>query len=150
MNGYPDALRPGDHLRLAHDFHQAFLDLPLRTPPQSWPRYFMPCHAVELWLKAYLAYHGATPKELKAKNVRHSLTELLMRATNKGLSLSATAQTDIGLLNEAHEEFWHRYPKENGKPTYTIDQFEPAARELLGTVAAAVFSTGAPSTSAHP
>jgi hypothetical protein len=75
---------------------------------------------------------------------------LLTRATNKGLSLSATAQRDIGLLTEAHEEFWHRYPKEDGKSVYTIDQFEPAARELLDTVAAAVYSIGAPSTSAHP
>ena len=124
MNDYPDILRPGDHLRLAQDFYQAFRDLPPRTP-QSWPRYFMLCHATELALKAYLAYHGATPKELKAKDVRHSLAELLTRVTNKGLSLSAAAQTDIGLLSEAHEEFWHRYPKENGEPVYTIDQFEP-------------------------
>jgi hypothetical protein len=149
MNGYPDTLRPSDHLRLAEDFYRAFRDLPPRTP-QSWPRYFMLCHAIELALKAYLAYHSATPKELKAKVVRHSLTELLTRATNKGLSLSASAQKDIGLLNGAHEEFWHRYPKEDGKPVYTIDQFEPAARELLDTVAAAVYSTGGPSIPAHP
>jgi hypothetical protein len=47
MNGYPNALRPGDHLRLAEDFFQAYLDLPRRPPPQSWPRYLMLCHTVE-------------------------------------------------------------------------------------------------------
>jgi hypothetical protein len=149
MNGYPDTLRPTDHLRLAEDFYQAFRDLPRRIPPQSWPRYFMLCHATELALKAYLTYHGATPKDLKAKNVRHSLAELLTRAINKGLSLSASAQKDIGLLSEAHEEFWHRYPREEAKPVYTIDQFEPAVRELLDIVSTAVYSTGPPP-SAHP
>jgi hypothetical protein len=53
MNGYPDTLRPGDHLRLAEDFLQAYVDLPIRLPPQSWPRYLMLCHAVELALKAF-------------------------------------------------------------------------------------------------
>jgi HEPN domain-containing protein len=149
MNGYPDALRPGDHLRLAEDFYQAFRDLPRRHPPQSWPRYFMLCHAIELALKAYLAYHGKTPKELRSPKIGHSLKELLTEATNAGLSLGALAQNDIGLLSEAHEKFWHRYPKEVGKPAYTIDQFEPVARELLDMVAAAVYST-APIPPTHP
>jgi len=139
MNDYPKTLRAGDHLRLAEDFYLAFCELPRRTPPQSWPRYFLLCHAIELALKAYLAHHGAARKELTAKNVRHGLTKLLKRATNKGLSLSASAQKDIGLLNEAHEKFWHRYPKEVGKPVPTIDQLQPAARELLDAVTAALY-----------
>lgn len=93
---------------------------------------------MELALKAYLALHGATPKELTAKDVRHNLTELLTRATNKGLSLSASVRKDIGLLSEAHEEYWARYPKEDGKPVFTIDQFQGAAYELLNTVSLAV------------
>jgi hypothetical protein len=105
MNNCRDTLRPGDYLRLAGDFYLAFRDLPPRIPPQSWPRYFMLCHAIELALKAYLAYQGATPKELRAKNVGHNLTELLTRAINKGLTLGEAAQKDIGLLSEAHQEF---------------------------------------------
>ena len=85
MNGYPDALRPGEHLRLAEDFFQAYRDLPRRPPPLSWPRYLMLCHAVELALKAYVFHHGATSKELRAKAVGHSINELLTRATSKGL-----------------------------------------------------------------
>ena len=149
MNGYPDTLRPGDHLRLAEDFYQAFRDLPRHYPPQSWPRYFMLCHAVELALKAYLFYRGKTPMELKAPKLRHSLKELLTEATNSGLSLSTSVQNDIALMDEAHEEFWHRYPKEDGKPVCTIEQFESPARELLDAVSAAVFSAGS-SSSVHP
>src|SRR5271170_7179400 len=144
MNSYPDALRPGDHLRLAEDFYQAFRDLPRHPPPQSWPRYFMLCHAIELALKAYLAFHGATGKALTDKNLRHNLAELLTQATKQGLSLGAPAQSDIRLLQEAHENYWHRYPKENAKPVFTIDQFEPAARELLDTVAAALYGGASP------
>ncbi len=150
MNGYPDTLRPGDYLHLAEDFHLAFRDLPRRIPPKSWPRYFTLCHAIELALKAYLAYHGETPNELRANGETHNLAKLLARATKKGLALSASVQRDIGLLSEAHERFWHRYPKEDGKPVYTIEQFEPAARELLDTVAAAVYSTAAASIPARP
>jgi hypothetical protein len=119
MTTYPDALRARDHLELAQDFYQAFCDLPSRIPLRSWPRYFMLCHAAELAFKAYLLYWGATPMELRAPAVRHSLSELLARATNKGLSLSAKAQTDIGLLDQAHEEYWPRYPKEEwtSRPT---------------------------------
>jgi hypothetical protein len=140
MNGYPDVLRPGDHLRLGEDFFQAYRDLPLRLPPQSWPRYLMLCHAVELALKAYLLHHGAKPSELKAKAVRHSINELLTRATNIGLLLSPAVQSDIRLLHEAHEKYWHRYPMEEAKPVYVIEQFEPPARQLLDAVTAAVYN----------
>jgi hypothetical protein len=67
MNDYPDTLRSGDHLRLAQDFYQAFCDLPPRTPPQSWPRYLMLCHAVELALKAYLFITARRQRNLSPK-----------------------------------------------------------------------------------
>jgi hypothetical protein len=40
-------------------------------------------------------------------------------------------------LQEAHEKYWARYPKEDGKPVFTIEQFEPAVRELLSAVSVA-------------
>ena len=58
--------------------------------------------------------------------------------------MSATAQADIKLLQEAHEKFWHRYPKEDSKPVFTIDQFQPAARELLDNVAVALYDNLSP------
>jgi hypothetical protein len=74
MDDYPDALRTADHLRLAEDYYRAFCDLPPRIPPQSWPRYFMLCHAAELAFKAYLFHRGAARKELKAEAVRHRVS----------------------------------------------------------------------------
>lgn len=69
-----------------------------------------------------------------AQSVAHNLTELLTRATNKGLSLRAKAQDDIKSLNEAHEAYWNRYGKEVGGPVATIDQFQTTVRELLDAV----------------
>jgi hypothetical protein len=144
MTAYPDVLRPGDHLNFAQDFYRAFHAIPRDHPPRSWPRYFMLCHAAELALKAYLFSQGAKPKELRAHDVRHSLKELLKRATSKGLSLSAKAQTDIGLLDQAHKEFWNRYPKEDWTaPVYVIEQFEPAVGELLEQVRIGLYGKAA-------
>jgi hypothetical protein len=134
---YPDILRQFDYLERAEQFYEAFGDLPKRPPP-SWPRYFVLCHAIELALKAYIAAHGATARELQNFKIRHNLTALLNKAINKGLSLSASAQKDIKDLQEAHEKFWHRYPKEDGKPVFVIDPFESAARELLKSVSKAL------------
>jgi hypothetical protein len=126
---------PYDLLDRARQFLRAFGELPAdRYPPHDWPRYFMLCHAIELALKAYLAYKGATYQQLKGFG--HNLTEALTRATNKGLSLTADTQWKINNLNQAHTEFWHRYSDEDGGPWMfpTIGQFEGAARELIEQV----------------
>jgi hypothetical protein len=92
-------------------------------------------------LKAYLALYGATPEELK-KDFGHKLDELVDEAVTKGLPLTTTTQEEIKHLNEAHTEFRHRYPAEDAKPVYIIEQFIPAARELLTTVSNAVRGPG--------
>jgi hypothetical protein len=101
MYDYPETLRAGEYLRLAGDFFRTFCDVPPRTPPESWPRYFLLCHSAELALKAYLFHHGATPKELKDISVRHSLTELLMRAIRR--PRTANPEIPFGALRECGE-----------------------------------------------
>jgi hypothetical protein len=46
---YPQDLLPFKVLKRAEEFVQAYRDLP-KTPPPSWPRYFLFCHAIELAL----------------------------------------------------------------------------------------------------
>src|SRR5262249_29350948 len=61
-----EELLPYDYLHRAGLFYRAFCDLPEPGDPLwDWPRYFMLCHAIELALKAYLAYRGATYRQLK-------------------------------------------------------------------------------------
>jgi HEPN domain-containing protein len=98
-----------DLLNLAREYRQAYYDL-RQVAPLSWPRYFLFCHSIELVLKAYLAHHGLTEKELRDQPYRHNIKNLLNRAIKCGLRLSANTRISIGLLTEAHTKFWPRYP----------------------------------------
>jgi hypothetical protein len=150
---YPDALRGIEYLRLAEEFYQAYTDLPSRNPPY-WPRYFMLCHSIELGLKAYLAYRGATHEQLKKQGVRYNLRGLMRNAVRAGLSVKTETRSLIELLDEAHSGFWPRYPRGHGNPTdarkpvFVIDQFSPAVRELLNSVADAITIKSPPTTDA--
>ncbi len=141
LTDYPDALRGIEFLKLAEDFYQAYIDLPLRNPPY-WPRYFMLCHATELGLKAYLAYHGRTDKRLRQQG--HNLCGLMKDAVNSGISVKTETRDLIELLDEAHSRFWPRYPRghrdpeDAWKPVFDIDQFPHSVRELLDSVAGAI------------
>jgi hypothetical protein len=136
-NNEPDELPflPFDYLDFAEQFHAAFHELPERPAPLSWPRYFLLCHSIELALKAYLALVGTTPEQLK-KDFGHKLNQLVDEAVEKGLPLTTTTQEEIKHLNVAHTEFRHRYPGVG--PVYIIEQFIPAAKELLDAVSTAI------------
>jgi hypothetical protein len=131
---YPQGLLPHDLLKRSEEFYQAYMDLPPGSPP-AWPRYFMLCQSIELALKAYLAFHGASEGELMKQNMRHNLENLLTEAVGKGLLIGPLARGEIEQLNEAHSKHWPRYPKNDGKPVFTIDQFEPYVIELIRHVA---------------
>jgi hypothetical protein len=126
---------PFEYLSFANQFHSAFHELAVRPPPFSWPRYFLLCHSIELALKAFLLHRGATLEELKAFDLRHNLKQLVTLAVEKGLHLKSETQAAISALTDAHSEYWPRYPKAEGLGQfYPIEQFAPAAGELLNAV----------------
>ena len=128
-----------EYLGYADQFYCAFHELAERPPAFSWPRYFLLCHSIELALKAYLAKYGATPQYLREFDLRHNLDRLVTEAVEKGLHLTPETQEGIRALAEAHAKFWHRYPRDDGKiKVFTIEQFIPAARELLNAVSVEV------------
>jgi HEPN domain-containing protein len=140
----PNPFTAFEYLAYADQFYDAFYKLGADHlhPSISWPRYFLLCHAIELALKAYLAKLGATPEHLKYE-FGHKLDELLTEAVEKGLHLTPETQQRIMALAEAHRKFWHRYPRDDGKiEVFTIEQFIPAAHELLNAVSMEVH--GAP------
>jgi hypothetical protein len=55
-----------------------------RGPSTSVMATLLVCRAIELELKAYLAFHGATRKVLTDKKLGHNLTELLTKRPRKG------------------------------------------------------------------
>jgi hypothetical protein len=149
LAAYPNALRGIELLKLAEDFYQAYIDLPPRNPPY-WPRYFMLCHATELGLKAYLAYHGRTHEQLMQRGVRHNLRRLMSDAVSSGLSVKTETRDLLELLDEAHSRFWPRYPRghgdpaDAGKPVFVID---PHLEMLCASARA--FTRPGPITSVH-
>src|SRR5262245_6196559 len=92
-----------DLLNLAREYRQAYYDL-RQAAPLSWPRYFLLCHSIELVLKAYLAHHGLTEKQLSDPPFRHNIKNLLDQAIKCGLRLSANTETNITLLTKAHTQ----------------------------------------------
>jgi hypothetical protein len=109
---YPPELRQYDYLNYARQFRTAFDDIPERPPPQSWPRYFLLCHAIELALKAYLLACDPTRMDIESHPSNHDLGWLMNEAVSNKLSLSETTCASIEQLTEAHQKFWHRYPKD--------------------------------------
>ena len=131
----PYTFLPFEYLDYAEQFHDAFHELREHPPTASWPRYFLLCHSVELALKAFLLHRGATLDELKDFDIRHKLDKLVTEAVAKGLHLKQETQEGISALTAAHSQFWHRYPKAEGLTQFfTIEQFAPAAYELLNAV----------------
>jgi hypothetical protein len=135
----PNPFTAFEYLAYADQFHHTFHKAPTLHPSISWPRYFLLCHSIELALKAYLAKLGATPKQLRQLDRRHNLNKLVTEAVEKGLHQTPETQKGIKALTEAHAKFWHRYPRDDGKvEVFVIEQFIPAAHELLNAVSVEV------------
>ena len=126
-----------DLLNLAKEYRQAYCNL-RQVGPISWPRYFLLCHSIELVLKAYLAHHGLTEKQLQARPIGHDIKKLLDEAIRYGLSLSANSRASIGLLTEAHTKYWPRYPMTKSGDVILIYQCEADADKLFEAVYAAM------------
>ena len=127
-----------DLLNLAREYRQAYYDL-RQVAPLSWPRYFLFCHSIELVLKAYLAQAaGLTEDQLQKPPFGHNIKNLLNRAIQCGLRLTANTKASIGLLTEAHTKHWPRYPMKKLNTVVLIYQCEADADKLFVAVYAAL------------
>jgi hypothetical protein len=122
-NPVPYAL---DALDRAEEFFEAFRQLPPLPWGRwiSWPRYFLLCHAVEIGLKAFLALRGVSEAKLRTE-FGHKIDPLMRAAICNGLNIGPLAATELMQLDEAHTKHWPRYPREEGKPVFAIESFEP-------------------------
>jgi HEPN domain-containing protein len=120
----------------AMEFEEAYHAVP-EMPPLSWPRYFLLCHSIELALKAFLTLHGESESDLML--IGHDLKKLLKHAEKCGLKLDPDTQDAIKRLAKAHKHHWARYPNENIRRVYAIEQFEKNATELLQQVRVAIY-----------
>jgi hypothetical protein len=128
-----------DALDRAEEFFEAFRQLPSLPRGRwiSWPRYFLLCHAVEMGLKAFLVSRRVPEGKLRTE-FGHKIDPLMRAALAKGLNIGVLAASELMQLDEAHTKHWPRYPREEGKPVFMIDSFEPYARELLQGVSKSI------------
>jgi hypothetical protein len=134
------------HFQRAWEFKNAYHALP-ETPPPSWPGYFLLCHSMELALKAFLMLHGASEADLRKFDIRHDLEKLLESAETCGLQLTPETHEAIKRLARAHKQHWARYPNEDIRLVFVIEQFENNAAELFEQVRVAIYpppDTGSP------
>lgn len=64
----------------------------------------------------------------------HDIDKLLDRALESNLVLSANDIEHIRSLNQAHSQFWNRYPIEWAPAIYVVDQNDDAIANLLKAV----------------
>jgi hypothetical protein len=134
---YPEGLLTLELAQRAGEFFRAYKEL-TPTPPPSWPRYFLICHAIELALKAYVgARRALTQHELRAE-FGYGFAKLLTEAVSLGLALRPDTVRKLALLDEAHKAYWAHYPRESGDPVWVIEFFELRVVELLEAVSEAV------------
>ena len=131
---FPQNLRSHEFLRLAYDFHRAYLNCIELMPPNA-PKYFLGCHAIELALKSYLLSVGVPIEDIvNVQKYGHDIDKLLNDALEKNLILTEDNIGHIRRLNEVHSKFWNRYPIEWADPIYIVDQNDSAISNLLKAV----------------
>jgi hypothetical protein len=68
----------------------------------------------------------------------HKLDPLMKEALCKGLDIGILAAGELMQLDEAHMKHWARYPREERKPVFAIEIFEPYTAELLRGVSKSI------------
>lgn len=124
----PAFLRAGDYLDRAEEYFVASRrigDLGML----SWPRYQCACHAIELALKAFLAWKGEDEDQLRRYG--HDLEAAMLATRANGLLLTPDTVHAVELLSPVHKELLQRYPMRTGQPIPTIEQFDGNVLEVL-------------------
>jgi hypothetical protein len=79
------------------------------THPDA-PIRFLYCHAIELYLKAYLLFQGTTLSELKSNPLGHNLVNLVSKSVEFGLEITKEHQDAIQLANQGNlDDYRDRY-----------------------------------------
>ncbi len=127
-----------EFLQMAAQFFRGYSLIP-DVGPIDYARYFLFCHAIELTLKAYLVHLGDDPEDL-ARTYGHNIKKLMRDCKKRGLPASYDQIGALSILNEPHQKYWARYPKQEwSKGIPLVPQFEDEARALLDAVSTTVY-----------
>lgn len=111
------------------------------THPQA-PVTFLFCHAIELYLKAYLRGMGKTVAELK--NIGHRVNRLAKAAANSGLMIDQERMEILAHIDDADVAIEARYIVTGFKRLPTNEALSGSAEYLDQTVSTALSNKGIP------
>ncbi|WP_436282203.1 hypothetical protein [Rhizobium sp. LjRoot258] len=107
----PLGLFAGQLFDRAREYLSAFRLLAEREGEMQFPKYFALTHAVELFLKSYLATQGIPKLDLRSgKKFGHQLDKLFVKCEELGMPVNAHLGDLIGELNEKNSDYDFRYP----------------------------------------
>lgn len=105
----------------------------VRESQVGLPTYFLPSHALELTLKAHLAAHGVSARELL--NLRHDVQKAYQRAVGFGLIINNQHVPPlVCILSDFHKGFVFRYPVINNDGDLVIVGTLVKAEDILEIV----------------
>jgi HEPN domain-containing protein len=135
--GVPPQIVAREYLIRALRYRDQAIELvdTVNTQP-NWPKHFLMTHAIELAIKAYIAF--ATGLELRS----HNLSALYERALQHGLRPNALVLNELPHLNPLHMVHYTRYPNPEAQPVPAyissyddmVDQLFTDVRKALGVL----------------
>jgi hypothetical protein len=106
MNDKIDRHSPIGLYNFAGSYHAAadlICEQGLRATHPGAPAKFLYYHAIELYLKSFLRFHGTSAKKLQS--IGHDFKRLFSRASKRGLVLEETGNEVLNMLDG---EIWSR------------------------------------------
>lgn len=107
----PLPIYAGNLLRRGSEYFEAFRILARHNNPPKYPAYFLVFHAVELFLKSYLANNGFTKSDLKKQNIRHNIYSLYCLCEDRYFPDIKNLNNFITTINTMNDDHDFRYSK---------------------------------------
>jgi hypothetical protein len=107
------------------------------SPSSSAPARLCAIHAVEMYLNAFLIFHGMTPAAVRG--LQHNLAERAAAAARKGLSLRSKTQAHLLRIHDQREYLVVRYGPEQVRGLSELNRMFATLKEVSTKVRSAIF-----------
>jgi hypothetical protein len=108
------------------------------SPSSSAPARLCAIHAVEMYLNAFLIFHGMTPAAVRG--LQHNLAERTTLATGNGLSLKSKTQAHLLKIHDQREYLVVRYGPEQVGGLSELNRMFATLKEISTKVRTAILN----------
>ena len=105
----PLGLYAAELFQRATEYLAAFVQLDGCEPSYDYPKYFLATHAIELFLKSFIAANGISKRDL-ARKLSHDLDAILEQSEALGLVISDELRAYARSLQAINCDYDLRYP----------------------------------------